>query len=144
MIIMWRTEVQKRPLTFGMSGLDSFCVVSLLDHSRGNLFIIKYLLMLSTTGRRLSLRFQWFSLKQAEVERRESISYSGRGACEPRWGNHAVFSHWLLWGMGFLHHVRVMVRGLRLSEHAWGTASGTRDLWCGVYLHKTLRFRGGI
>lgn len=102
-----------------MSGLDSFCVVSLLDQGQGILFITKYLLMLSTPGRRLSLCFKPVRRTQTKVENRGSVCNStNRGACELRWSNHAVSGLWLLRGVGFLHHVRVTAKGLRPSEHA--------------------------
>lgn len=90
-----------------MSGLDSFCVVSVLNHGKTVLLIIKYLLMFSAMGRWFFLVFQLNDRVQQETF---ATVETDRGACELRWSNHAVFSLWLLRGAGLFHHVRVTVR----------------------------------
>lgn len=72
------SKVQKWPLTFDISGLDSFGLVSLLNQGKAILFVNKYLLMLLTTGR-------WFSLVLSAWWWRET-----RGAFAAVWGEEHV------------------------------------------------------
>lgn len=66
-----------------MRGLDSLGVPSALNHGKANVLAVKNLLILSRTGRRFPLYFQF----NDKLEEGSICHGADGGACEPRWKN---------------------------------------------------------